>query len=102
MSFINNNNLDNSSNNSNTEFNEDLNLDLNQDESFKSKIYYEIKDYFENVKDKYINEQILINSIEKIFRDIPSGPVNRCLECNIDLTECNPRQLCGKLYCTNT
>ena len=25
--------------------------------------------------------------------------VNRCLECGIDMGECNPRQLCGKVYC---
>lgn len=78
-----------------------INDNYNEDESFKSKLYYEIKDYFENVKDKYINDKALINSIEKLFKDIPKGQVNRCLECNIDMGECNPRQLCGKWYCTN-
>ena len=73
-----------------------------KDTNFKSKIYYEIKDYFENVKDKYINDESLINSIEQIFKEIPRGQINRCLECNIDMGECNPRQLCAKMYCSNS
>jgi hypothetical protein len=24
---------------------------------------------------------------------------NRCTECNVDMGDCNPRQLCGKTYC---
>ena len=88
----------NNDNNSNDDY---LEYEYQEDESFKSKLYYEIKDYFENVKDKYINDKSLINSIEKMFKEIPKGQVNRCLECNIDMGECNPRQLCGKWYCTN-
>lgn len=26
---------------------------------------------------------------------------NLCLECQIDMGDCNPRQLCGKTYCAN-
>ena len=25
--------------------------------------------------------------------------VNRCVECNVDMGDENPRQLCGKTYC---
>jgi len=25
--------------------------------------------------------------------------VNRCLICGVDMGDCNPRQLCGKVYC---
>ena len=27
--------------------------------------------------------------------------INRCMECNIDMGDCNPRQLCGKTHCDN-
>lgn len=27
---------------------------------------------------------------------------NLCIECGIDMGECNPRQLCGKTRCLNT
>jgi len=26
---------------------------------------------------------------------------NLCIECGVDMGDCNPRQLCGKLYCRN-
>ena len=26
-------------------------------------------------------------------------PINRCIVCNIDLGDCNPRQYCMKTYC---
>ena len=30
-----------------------------------------------------------------------NGTKNRCLTCNVDMGECNPRQLCGKWRCDN-
>ena len=29
------------------------------------------------------------------------GPMNRCLECNVDMGRQNPRQLCGKWQCNS-
>ena len=68
------------------------------DSDFKEKLYNNIKAYYMNIKNEYIDE----NELEEIINQIMAlgkGPVNRCIECGIDLGECNPRQLCGKGYC---
>jgi len=31
--------------------------------------------------------------------DTYAMPKNLCLECGVDMGDCNPRQLCGKTYC---
>lgn len=71
------------------------------DSDFKYKLYYEIKDYFNNKKNLYINHSSLMNRIESIITNVGTTPVNRCIECNSDIGECNPRQLCGKWVCAN-
>jgi hypothetical protein len=58
--------------------------------------------------DNYINsdrieEKIKDNNnniIQIISNDIGEMK-NRCIECNIDMGQCNPRQLCKKVYCDN-
>jgi hypothetical protein len=38
----------------------------------------------------------------KIIRDYEKEPkpwVNRCVECGVDMGDCNPRQFCGKWRC---
>ena len=35
----------------------------------------------------------------KLIDDNMKGFINRCLVCNVDMGECNPRQLCGKWRC---
>ena len=39
----------------------------------------------------------------KIIREKPDPEpepwVNRCLECGVDMGDCNPRQFCGKWRC---
>ncbi len=88
-----------SSNNSDNNSNELNDMD---DNDFKYKLYYEIKDYFNNKKNLYINHSSLMNRIESIITNVGTTPVNRCIECNCDIGECNPRQLCGKWVCSNT
>ena len=58
--------------------------------------------------DHYINfdkiEEDLNNnntSIYDIIKRNIRGKKNRCIECNQDIGECNPRQLCGKTHCNN-
>lgn len=68
------------------------------DNEFKKILFEQIITYYENNKNEYVdtNElEYLINQIMKLGK----GSINRCLECGIDLGECNPRQLCGKGYC---
>jgi len=53
----------------------------------------------EKINDNIINDT---NIEENILFDLaPYDGINRCLECGIDLGECNPRQLCAKTYCEN-
>lgn len=46
----------------------------------------------------YINDWV--DRIPKIV-DYLGQSDNHCLECGVDMGECNPRQLCGKTYCFN-
>jgi hypothetical protein len=40
-----------------------------------------------------------INMVKQdVTLDVQSDE-NRCIECGIDMGECNPRQYCGKTYC---
>lgn len=39
------------------------------------------------------------NYIIELIDNNSGGMINRCLVCNIDMGECNPRQLCGKWKC---
>ena len=41
------------------------------------------------------------SNIYNIIKNNIRGEKNRCLECNQDIGECNPRQLCAKTYCEN-
>ena len=36
---------------------------------------------------------------DKDTENIEEDYKNRCLICNIDMGDCNPRQLCGKIRC---
>ena len=61
----------------------------------------QIIDYFTNVKNEYVNEKSIMENIMNIFDTAGKGHINKCIECGIDMGECNPRQYCGKLYCIN-
>ena len=39
--------------------------------------------------------------LEKIYGYNYKTDSWHCLECGIDMGRCNPRQLCGKTYCSN-
>jgi hypothetical protein len=62
--------------------------------------------------DNFINELNIFYSFDKnsknikedIFQILMSSTIeekNRCVECGTDMGRCNPRQLCGKIYCYN-
>ena len=58
-----------------------------------------ITTYNEKQYNCYTNQELLKKKIVNIIEESQSGVINRCLECEIDMGECNPRQLCGKTYC---
>lgn len=39
--------------------------------------------------------------INMVKQDVQSDEIfeNRCIECGIEMGECNPRQYCGKTHC---
>ena len=41
------------------------------------------------------------HGLETLIGDEDIEVENRCVECNVDLGSCNPRQLCGKTRCDN-
>ena len=52
--------------------------------------------------DNYIDiPNTLKHFIEVLEENITDIEKNKCIECGIDIGRCNPRQLCGKLYCIN-
>ena len=46
-----------------------------------------------------IDRETFYNFFEELVNDNKRGIINHCLECGIDMGECNPRQLCGKWVC---
>ena len=58
-----------------------------------------ITKYNNEVNNSYTDINLLQEKLETLIKECQSGCVNRCLECNVDMGECNPRQLCGKIYC---
>ena len=52
--------------------------------------------------DNYIDiPNTLKHFIEVLEENITDIEKNKCIDCGIDIGRCNPRQLCGKLYCIN-
>jgi hypothetical protein len=62
----------------------------------------QIIEHFIHIKDEYVNEKELMDKLINIFDTIGKGNINRCIDCNIDIGESNPRQLCGKWICNNS
>jgi len=58
-----------------------------------------ITQYNKEVDNTYTDMDLLQEKLETLIKECQTGYVNRCLECNVDMGECNPRQLCGKTYC---
>ena len=50
--------------------------------------------------DTYLNHEKIISDFKKSLLNNREGMMNRCLECQVDMGKCNPRQLCGKTYCS--
>jgi heterodisulfide reductase subunit C len=60
-----------------------------------------ITQYFMEVKHQYPDEKFIMEKLMELFSEGGKGQVNRCIECGIDMGECNPRQFCGKWQCDN-
>lgn len=50
------------------------------------------------------DDRIMLNSAQEIPNpdyedDYKDEMKNLCLKCGVDMGACNPRQLCGKIYC---
>ena len=52
-------------------------------------------------RDIYLDVENILDDFKKSLIDNNNGIINRCTQCNVDMGQCNPRQLCGKTYCTN-
>jgi len=69
------------------------------DEIIIDNLVNSIKEYNKDVNDTYTNLELLQEKLVSLIKECQTGYVNRCLECGVDMGECNPRQLCGKTYC---
>lgn len=58
-----------------------------------------ITEYNNEVNNTYSDTDLLQEKLQTLIKECQSQEVNRCLECGVDMGECNPRQLCGKTYC---
>jgi hypothetical protein len=58
-----------------------------------------IEKYFLEVKQQYPDEKFIMETLMELFTNGGKGQVNRCVECGVDIGECNPRQYCGKWQC---
>ena len=67
------------------------------DDEYCEKNIDKLEDDFKYIDDKfdYINEIKEINQIKEDYYVMK----NLCVECGIDMGECNPRQYCGKTFC---
>jgi hypothetical protein len=75
-----------------------------KNEEDEEKLYNSINDFIIEFKSFYKFNKEKEEIIEDIFKVLMNSTIqekNRCVECNIDMGLCNPRQLCGKLYCMN-
>lgn len=54
---------------------------------------------YQKINNCIIDRENFYKYLEKLVEDNMSGFINRCLECNVDMGRCNPRQLCGKWRC---
>lgn len=83
----------------------DMDYGNNEDQSNESdeqKLFTSINEFINEVKSFYKfnkDNQEIIEDIFKLLMDSTVQEKNRCTQCGIDMGLCNPRQLCGKLYC---
>ena len=64
-----------------------------------SNVYTNEESVIEEFKDKIFSE-VSIKQIKEVIDKYSRGFKNHCTECNIDIGESNPRQLCCKTYCS--
>jgi Icc-related predicted phosphoesterase len=91
---------------SNEEINKKINKNINKIiiDFEKKLLEYLLSDEVDNyINFDKIEEELHDNNnnIQEIVRHNIEERKNRCIECNIDIGQCNPRQLCCKTYCPN-
>ena len=79
-------------------------LKIFMEESIETKTSYEniitnLVIDLESKTDTYLNLSSIIDDFKKSLLNNREGIINRCLECDVDMGRCNPRQLCGKTIC---
>ena len=62
-----------------------------------STLLYRIEDEI----DSYLDKEKIMVGFKELLKEYNEGMMNRCTECNVDMGQCNPRQLCGKTRCYN-
>lgn len=65
----------------------DLDLDVDSDANSTSSSYFDAKAFYDESHGLAANGDFIVDG------------KNRCMECNIDMGDDNPRQLCGKTIC---
>jgi hypothetical protein len=68
-------------------------------DSLLEELIFNISLYNNSHDNVYTNVELLKGKLIQLIKESQTSMVNRCLECGIDMGECNPRQLCGKVYC---
>lgn len=68
-------------------------------DSLLEELIFNISLYNNSHDNVYTNVELLKGKLIQLIKESQTSMVNRCLECDIDMGECNPRQLCGKFYC---
>ncbi len=58
---------------------------------------YELDDIFGEKTDSPTSFCLLLRELQDIFQKEPIK--NLCIECGVDMGDCNPRQYCGKTKC---
>jgi DNA-directed RNA polymerase specialized sigma subunit len=54
-----------------------------------------------NIPNYILDDTKMANSMLTIAYSNIENMQNLCVECNVDMGDCNPRQLCGKTKCNN-
>lgn len=52
-----------------------------------------------NNKDKHADKITIIDNNGVVDKETDDGIISRCVVCDVDMGECNPRQYCRKTYC---
>jgi hypothetical protein len=75
------------------------NKEEEENEYLKIQLFCIISELEDKLKEE-LNYDLIFNQFKQSLLNNTLGIKNRCTECNVDMGISNPRQLCGKTYCT--